>query len=211
MASASRHASRSPRTTRSSSSIRRRSLPYGAKVVATVAADARRAPMAPRSARPRTGDVPDGRRSPSRPRRPRPRPIVGGLDRRLAAAAARSAAAAGRPVERYYLSLMNCTRTGGWVTSGGDCSSPGGRSVAPLRSTPGSAPRSPPVRQEAGRQQHVHAFQRRQSGRSPAPRRLHELSLGGEPRLPVRATRTARCSAAIASSRASSRTAAATT
>ena len=27
---------------------------------------------------------------------------------------------------------MNCTRTGGWVTSGGDCSSPGGRSVAAL-------------------------------------------------------------------------------
>jgi hypothetical protein len=24
--------------------------------------------------------------------------------------------------EYYYLSLMNCTRTGGWVTSGGDCS-----------------------------------------------------------------------------------------
>jgi len=36
-------------------------------------------------------------------------------------------------VERYYLKLMNCTRTGGLVTSGGDCSSPGGRSVAPLR------------------------------------------------------------------------------
>ena len=35
-------------------------------------------------------------------------------------------------VERYYLGLMNCTRTGGLVTSGGDCSSPGGRSVAPL-------------------------------------------------------------------------------
>jgi uncharacterized protein YkwD len=25
-------------------------------------------------------------------------------------------------MERYYLSLMNCTRTGGWVTSSGDCS-----------------------------------------------------------------------------------------
>jgi uncharacterized protein YkwD len=36
-------------------------------------------------------------------------------------------------VESYYLRLMNCTRTGGWVTSGGSCSSPGGRSVAPLR------------------------------------------------------------------------------
>jgi uncharacterized protein YkwD len=27
---------------------------------------------------------------------------------------------------------MNCTRTGGWVTSGGSCSSPGGRNVKPL-------------------------------------------------------------------------------
>ncbi len=35
-------------------------------------------------------------------------------------------------VERYYLKLMNCTRTGGWVTSKGTCSSPGGRNVAPL-------------------------------------------------------------------------------
>jgi len=35
-------------------------------------------------------------------------------------------------VERYYLRLMNCTRTGGWVTSSGSCSSPGGRDVAPL-------------------------------------------------------------------------------
>jgi len=36
-------------------------------------------------------------------------------------------------VERYYLGLMNCTRTGGWVTSSGSCSSPGGRNVAALR------------------------------------------------------------------------------
>ena len=35
-------------------------------------------------------------------------------------------------VESYYLRLMNCTRTGGWVTSGGSCSSPGGRNVKPL-------------------------------------------------------------------------------
>jgi uncharacterized protein YkwD len=35
-------------------------------------------------------------------------------------------------VEAYYLKLMNCTRTGGWVTSSGTCSSPGGRAVAPL-------------------------------------------------------------------------------
>jgi uncharacterized protein YkwD len=42
------------------------------------------------------------------------------------------AAASWYSVEVYYLSLMNCTRTGGWVTSSGSCSSPGGRDVAPL-------------------------------------------------------------------------------
>ncbi len=36
-------------------------------------------------------------------------------------------------VELYYLKLLNCTHTGGWVTSTGTCSSPGGRNVAPLR------------------------------------------------------------------------------
>ena len=36
-------------------------------------------------------------------------------------------------VETYYLGLMNCTRTGGWVTSSGACSSPGGRAVAALK------------------------------------------------------------------------------
>jgi len=36
-------------------------------------------------------------------------------------------------VETYYLRLMNCTRTGGWVTSTGACSSPGGRNVAALK------------------------------------------------------------------------------
>jgi hypothetical protein len=36
-------------------------------------------------------------------------------------------------VETFYLGIMNCTRTGGWVTSSGTCSSPGGRSVAPLK------------------------------------------------------------------------------
>jgi uncharacterized protein YkwD len=36
-------------------------------------------------------------------------------------------------VETYYLNLMNCTRTGGWVTSSGRCNSPGGRNVAALK------------------------------------------------------------------------------
>lgn len=35
-------------------------------------------------------------------------------------------------VEAYYLTLMNCTRTGGWVSSTGSCSGAGTRAVAPL-------------------------------------------------------------------------------
>lgn len=35
-------------------------------------------------------------------------------------------------VARYYLGLMNCTRTGGWVTSTGACLHPGTRAVKPL-------------------------------------------------------------------------------
>jgi hypothetical protein len=35
-------------------------------------------------------------------------------------------------VEVYYLRLMNCTRTGGWVLSNGSCSSPGGLSTPPI-------------------------------------------------------------------------------
>ena len=35
-------------------------------------------------------------------------------------------------VERYYLQLMNCTRTGGTVGGNGNCNSPGGRNVDPL-------------------------------------------------------------------------------
>ena len=44
-------------------------------------------------------------------------------------------------VEAYYLRLMNCTRGGGWVTSGGDCSSPGGSGIAPLILTSGISAR----------------------------------------------------------------------
>ncbi len=68
---------------------------------------------------------------PPRPRRahpPRPRAQAA-----LEVGATRSVVAAGPRSRRYYLGLMNCTRTGGWVTSSGACSSPGGRNVAPLR------------------------------------------------------------------------------
>jgi uncharacterized protein YkwD len=64
----------------------------------------------------------------TKPAPPKPKP---------AASSATSPPSAGggswTAVEAWYLRLMNCTRTGGWVTSTGACSSPGGRSVAPLK------------------------------------------------------------------------------
>ena len=108
-------------------------------------------------------------------------------DPRTRAAAARSRAA-GTRVEAYYLRLMNCTRTGGWVTSGGACSSPGGRDVAPL------------VAQRRD-QQHASRGRTRSSSRpattattssagTPGDRLRRagftQLPLGREPRLPVR-------------------------
>ena len=35
--------------------------------------------------------------------------------------------------EKYLLTLLNCTRGGGWVLADGSCSSPGGSGTAPLR------------------------------------------------------------------------------
>ena len=105
-------------------------LPYGAKVVATVAATAASAhhvpigvaakgtfTVEPKPAAAKTPATTSSRSTTSRI--PRGGGAVGG--------------GSWGAVERYYLKLMNCTRTGGWVTSGGDCSSPGGRSVAALR------------------------------------------------------------------------------
>jgi uncharacterized protein YkwD len=102
------------------------SLPYKAAVVAKVDITAKSATGATmiRSVRAIFHTVP----------KPKPRPV--------AQPAARTSTGGGggavgggswASVERYYLGLMNCTRTGGWVTSGGSCSSPGGRNVAPLR------------------------------------------------------------------------------
>jgi len=111
-------------------------LPYGATVAARVDAGAiskAGTPIAAAAAgaftvlpkpKPRPAPAPPPRKAPKPTPKPRPKPIPrpGG------------GAVAGNwtGVEAYYLGLMNCTRTGGWVTSKGACSSPGGRGVAPL-------------------------------------------------------------------------------
>lgn len=104
-------------------------LPYGAAVVAKVditATSATGAPMT-RSTRAIFKTVP-------KPAAPARTPIT--KPKTTSTGASGGGAVGGGSwgaVESYYLRLMNCTRTGGWVTPSGACSSPGGRNVAPLK------------------------------------------------------------------------------
>jgi uncharacterized protein YkwD len=103
-----------------------KALPYGAAVVAKVDITAKSVSGAPmvRSVRAIFKTVP----------RPKPAPVSPPATSRVSGGG--GAAVGGgswRAVETYYLRLMNCTRQGGWITSGGGCSSPGGRGVSALR------------------------------------------------------------------------------
>ncbi len=110
-------------------------------------------------------------------------------------------------VETYYLGLMNCTRTGGWVTSSGACSSPGGRNVAPLKLDAGiSSKVSRPYAKRLAVGADCSHFIGGNPGRPTPPGRLLELPLGREHRLPLRAVRAPRSSPRTSSSRARSRT-----
>jgi uncharacterized protein YkwD len=104
------------------------SLPYKAAVVAKVDITAKSATGATmtRSVRAIFYTVPKPKPQPQPVAQPAARTSTGGGGGAVGGGSWAS-------VERYYLGLMNCTRTGGWVTSGGSCSSPGGRNVAPLR------------------------------------------------------------------------------
>ena len=66
---------------------------------------------------------------------PTPEPTPKSTPKPTPSASAASSSGGGGPwasAERYYLSLMNCTRGGGLVTASGACSSPGGSGIAPL-------------------------------------------------------------------------------
>ena len=104
-----------------------KALPYGAKVVVTVDRTARSAAGAD------VGGVTRARFTVV------PKPVVNVLG--IPTGAAGAVNGSWLAVERYYLRLMNCTRTGGWVTSGGACSEPGGRNVAPLQLNAGISTR----------------------------------------------------------------------
>lgn len=109
-------------------------LPAGAKVVITVAASATSAAGVP-LAKPTSVTITVV---------PKPKAVVhttSSVSRSGSGSGSTGGGAVGGgswgAVETYYLRLMNCTRTGGWVTSTGTCSSPGGRSVAPLQLSAG--------------------------------------------------------------------------
>ena len=114
-------------------------LPYAAKVVLKVTTAARSQVGVPLETARAVSFVVESKPVPPPPKVTRA-PTVAATNPRPStvspAAAANAGAAVGggswASVERYYLGLMNCTRTGGWVTSNGSCSSPGGRNVAPI-------------------------------------------------------------------------------
>ena len=106
-------------------------MPYDAAVVAKVDITARSATGATmiRSVRAIFNTVPKPKPPPVAPP---VAPVSGGGGGGAAVGGGSWAA-----VENYYLGLMNCTRQGGWVTSRGACSSPGGRNVAALKKDSG--------------------------------------------------------------------------
>jgi len=108
-------------------------LPYDSKIVATVAATARSSQG--------TALAEDGRATFQTKAKPKPKPKAPAPTSKPKPPTSTGGGSVGSgswaSVERYYLKLMNCTRTGGWVTSTGSCSSPGGRNVAPLQLSSG--------------------------------------------------------------------------
>jgi uncharacterized protein YkwD len=97
-------------------------LPAGATVVMRVTTAARAADGARLAKAATTSFTVAPASKPIKPIKPTPPPSGGGGGGGGAWAA----------VERSYLRLMNCTRGGGWVTSNGSCSSPGGSGIGAL-------------------------------------------------------------------------------
>jgi uncharacterized protein YkwD len=108
-------------------------LPYKAAVVAKVDITAKSATGATmiRSIRAIFHTVP----------KPKPQPVAPPASSTSGGGGGAVGSGSWSAVENYYLRLMNCTRQGGWVTSGGGCSSPGGRNVAALKKDSGISAR----------------------------------------------------------------------
>jgi uncharacterized protein YkwD len=110
-----------------------KALPYKAAVVAKVDITARSATGATmiRSVRAIFHTVP----------KPKPQPVAPPASTSSGGGGSAVGSGSWTAVENYYLKLMNCTRQGGWVTSSGACSSPGGRNVAALKKDTGISSR----------------------------------------------------------------------
>jgi uncharacterized protein YkwD len=113
-------------------------LPYEAIVILRVGAGARAAdgtPLdRPRAARFTVAAKPEPEPTPE----PTPKPGAGGGANPTPRPTTRTVVT--RPTsstwlaaEKYLLSLLNCTRGGGWVLADGSCSEPGGSGIAPLK------------------------------------------------------------------------------
>lgn len=120
-------------------------LAYGAKVVMQVAGSARDVLGTPigaaRSATFASEKKPAPARVATRQTVSRSSGAAGSTTAHIATGGSVVGSASWHAVELYYLKLMNCTRGGGWVTSTGDCSSPGGSGIAPLILSPGISDR----------------------------------------------------------------------
>jgi uncharacterized protein YkwD len=113
-------------------------LPYEATVILRVGASARAAdgtPLdRPRAARFTVAAKPEPEPTPEPTRKPgaggganpTPRPTTRTV-------VTRPASSTWLAAEKYLLSLLNCTRGGGWVLADGSCSEPGGSGIAPLK------------------------------------------------------------------------------
>lgn len=111
-------------------------LPYEATVVMRVGAGARAAdgtPLdRPRAARFTVAAKPEPEPTPA----PTPKPGSGQANPTPRPGAkpivTRPTSSTWLAAEKYLLSLLNCTRGGGWVLADGSCSEPGGSGIAPL-------------------------------------------------------------------------------
>ena len=194
----SRGRSAGPRTAPSSCSARTRPLPYGAKVLLSVDAVAEsRSGVALAAATTATFTVSPSP-PPSRPARPRhdagPKPATEPRTKPIPKPPSGGGGAVNgnwAGVESYYLRLMNCTRTGGWVTSGRQvlvARRARRRAAQPQQRR--SAARRAAVREAARHPQHLQPLHRRQPGRPPARARASRATAGPRTSAAGRATRT---------------------
>jgi hypothetical protein len=117
-------------------------FPYEATVIMRVAGTATAADGTPldraRAARFTVVAKPEPTPAPTaKPAVPAPEPTANPAPSPKPAVVSRPTSSTWLAAEKYLLSLLNCTRGGGWVLADGSCSDPGGSGIAPLILHPG--------------------------------------------------------------------------